>query len=39
MKVPGVRAVTRLRTELARFVLGDQEKELTGEGTPKYAAI
>ena len=34
-KVPGVRAVTRLPTEPARFVLGGQAKELTGEGAPK----
>ena len=39
MKVPGVRAVTRLRTEPARFVPGGQPKELTGEGTPRYVAI
>ncbi|HTW68710.1 MAG TPA: hypothetical protein VME47_02375 [Acetobacteraceae bacterium] len=39
MKVPGVRAVTRLRTEAARFVLGGQAKTLTGEGAPKYVAI
>ena len=39
MKVAGVRAVTRLRTEPARFVLGGQAKELTGEGAPKYVAI
>ena len=39
LKVPGVHAVTRLRTEPARFVLGGQEKELTGEGAPKYTAI
>ena len=39
MKVPGVRAVTRLRTEPARYVLAGQPKELTGDGAPKYVAI
>jgi hypothetical protein len=39
MKVPGVRAVTRLRTEPARFMLGGQAKELTGEGAARYVAV
>ncbi|MDE2005329.1 MAG: hypothetical protein KGI51_02080 [Rhodospirillales bacterium] len=39
MQVPGVRGVTRLRTEAARFVLGGETKELTGAGAPKYVAI
>ncbi len=39
LKVPGVRAVTRMRTEPARFTLGGQTKELTGEGAPRYVAI
>lgn len=39
LKVPGVRAVTRLRTEPARFTIGGQSKELTGEGAPRYVAI
>lgn len=39
MKVPGVRAVTRLRAEAARLVLGGQAKALTGEDAPKYVAI
>ena len=39
LKVPGVRAVTRLRTEAARFVIGGEVKELTGAGAPKYVAI
>ncbi|MDE2581791.1 MAG: hypothetical protein KGL52_09165 [Rhodospirillales bacterium] len=39
LKVPGVRAVTRLRTEPARFVLGGAAKELTGAGAPRYVAI
>jgi hypothetical protein len=39
LKVPGVRAVTRLRTEPASFILGGRSKELTGEGAPRYVAI
>jgi hypothetical protein len=39
LKVPGVRAVTRLRTEPASFILGGRPKELTGEGAPRYVAI
>lgn len=39
LKVPGVRAVTRLRTERASFTLGGQRKELSGEGAPRYVAI
>jgi hypothetical protein len=39
LKVPGVRAVTRLRTERAKFTLGGQTKELSGEGAPRYLAI
>ncbi len=39
LKVPGVRAVTRLRSEPARFTLGGQPKLLTGEGAPRYVAI
>jgi hypothetical protein len=39
MQVPGVRGVTRLRTEPARFVLGGQPRDLSGEGAPKYVAI
>ena len=39
LKVPGVRSVTRLRTEPASFSLGGQVKPLTGEGAPRYAAI
>jgi len=39
LKVPGVHAVTRLRTEPARFVIGGEAKELTGAGAPKYMAI
>jgi hypothetical protein len=39
LKVPGVRSVTRLRTEPASFRLGGETKRLTGEGAPRYMAI
>ena len=39
LKVPGVRSVTRLRTEPASFTLGGQTKRLAGEGAPRYVAI
>jgi hypothetical protein len=39
LKVPGVRAATRFRTEPATLVLGGQSKPLTGEGMPRYMAI
>jgi hypothetical protein len=39
LKVPGVRSVTRLRTEPASFRLGGEAKRLTGEGAPTYVAI
>jgi len=39
LKVPGVRACTRLLTERASFVIGGERKELTGEGAPRYTAI
>lgn len=39
LKVPGVRAVTRLKTEPASFRLGGELKPLTGEGAPRYTAI
>ncbi|MBV9756507.1 MAG: hypothetical protein JO047_05585 [Alphaproteobacteria bacterium] len=39
LKVPGVRGVTRLRTEPASFSIGGQTRNLTGEGTPRYTAI
>lgn len=39
LKVPGVRAVTRLRTEPADFRLGGETKRLTGGGAPRYVAI
>jgi len=39
LKVPGVRSVTRSRTETAQFALGGQTKPLTGEGMPRYMAM
>lgn len=39
MKVPGVRSVTRLRTEPASLSLGGATKPLSGEGTPRYVAL
>ncbi len=39
LRVPGVRSVTRLRTEPASFSIGGQTKGLTGEGAPTYMAI
>ena len=39
LKVPGVRACTRARTETASFVIGGERKLLSGEGTPRYTAI
>ncbi len=39
LKVPGVRSVTRLRTEPASFNISGQSKPLTGEGAPTYMAI
>jgi hypothetical protein len=39
LKVPGVRAATRLRTESAAFLIGGETKQLTGEGMPKYSAV
>jgi hypothetical protein len=39
MKVPGVRAVTRLKTEPAAFVLAGQRKVLDGAGMASYVAL
>lgn len=39
LRVPGVRSVTRLRTEPASFTLGGERKPLTGDGAPTYLAI
>ena len=39
MKVPGVRSVTRMRTEKASVNLGGERKSLGGEGAPTYVAL
>jgi len=39
LKVPGVRSVTRLRTEPASLNIGGETKRLTGAGAPTYMAI
>ncbi len=39
LKVPGVRSVTRLRTEPASFKVGGEMKRLTGAGDPTYVAV
>lgn len=39
LRVPGVRAVTRLRTEAAGFMLAGERKELSGDGQPRYVAM
>jgi hypothetical protein len=39
LKVPGVRAITRLRTAPAGISIGGQTKPLLGEGAPSYTAI
>ena len=39
MKVPGVKAVTRMKTEPAAFNIGGQRKVLDGAGMPNYVAI
>jgi hypothetical protein len=39
LKVPGVRSVTRLRAESARFTVGGETKQLSGAGLPRYTAI
>jgi hypothetical protein len=39
LKVPGVRAVRRWRTVPAKFRIGGQTKDLTGEGAPRYVAV
>jgi hypothetical protein len=38
-KVPGVRGVTRLKTEPAAFNIAGQRKVLDGAGAPTYMAI
>jgi hypothetical protein len=37
--VPGVRSVTRLKTEKASVNIGGEKKPVTGEGAPTYTAI
>lgn len=39
LKVPGVRAVTRLKTEPAAFNIGGERKVLDGGSQPTYVAI
>lgn len=39
LKVPGVRAVTRLRTQPGHVTIGGAPKELAGDGAPRYVAI
>jgi hypothetical protein len=39
LKVPGVRAVTRLKTEPAAFMLAGQRKPLDGDGMASYVAL
>ena len=38
-KVPGVGAITRLKTEPAAFNIGGERKVLDGAGAPTYVAI
>ena len=39
LKVPGVKSVTRMKTEPASFTIGGQTKVLDGAGMAKYVAI
>jgi hypothetical protein len=39
LKVPGVRSVTRMKTEPAHFTIGGEKKALTGVGLPRYVAM
>ena len=39
LKVPGVRAVTRMKTEPAAFNIAGERKVLDGGGAPTYVAI
>ena len=39
LRVPGVRSVTRLKTEKASVNIGGEKKPVTGEGAPTYTAI
>jgi hypothetical protein len=39
LKVPGVRSVTRMRTEPASVMIGGEKKPVGGEGAPTYVAM
>jgi hypothetical protein len=39
LKVPGVRSVTRLKTEKASVNIGGEKKPVDGGGAPTYTAI
>jgi hypothetical protein len=39
LQVPGVRAVSRMKTEPAAFKIGGERKPLDGAGEPQYVAI
>jgi hypothetical protein len=39
LKVPGVRSVTRLKTEPAALMLAGERKPLDGDGAPSYVAL
>jgi hypothetical protein len=39
LQVPGVRAVSRMKTEPAAFTIGGERKVLDGGGEPQYVAI
>ena len=39
LKVPGVRSVTRMRTEPASVMIGGEKKPVSGEGAPTYVAM
>ena len=39
LTVPGVRAVSRMKTEPAAFNIGGERKVLDGRGEPQYVAI
>ena len=39
LKVPGVRAVSRMKTEPAAFTIGGERKVLDGGSEPQYVAL
>ena len=39
LKVPGVIAVTRFKTEPAALMMGGEKRAVTGEGQPRYSAM